>query len=111
MICTSQSGVNRWFPSAPGHVFFFFIFLSPQEQLSQRQASSMCRLVVRFLLDGNATQLDLQALPFFNLFFSPCHTGVARHTDRLEVDKAASWQCLGENWRDKKKSQSTQDIS
>lgn len=24
MICTSQSGVNRWFPSAPGHVFFFF---------------------------------------------------------------------------------------
>lgn len=28
---------------------------------------------------------------------------IARHADCLEVDKAESWQCLGENWRDKKK--------
>lgn len=31
------------------------------------------------------------------------HMRVARHADRLEVNKVESWWCSGENWREKKR--------
>lgn len=108
--CTSQSGVNRWFPSAPGHVFFVLSFsLLRSDSLNSRLL--LCADWLDFfllLLDGNFTiklcnTTGFTGLCFLNFLPPPCHTRVTRHAHRFEVNKAESWRVRGwKNWKGKK---------
>lgn len=114
--CEQMVSISSW------TCFLYSIFLSPQERLSQLQASSMCRLVGLFLcvsLDGNFTiklcnTIGFTSLGVFFIFSPPLHVTRALHATLIVLRsiKRSRGVFGGEKiGGKKKKSQSTQDIS